>query len=209
MLAKRKLSGGGDVVFDKYIAIAGTTGVDLVELLWIPRNRQPYYGTPAIVGYEVPIQDNVMISFDSDGGTCSWTSGSIKFFPDDGGFCYGYVFLTETNKELLASSLATGWFRIIDRDTRKEIEEYAIEKGYSITVNEVTNVSVKKDPYSKTIEKKLAEANAELERLRNQMKAKTKETDFLVNEKKMILDKKAKGVKAPVSENIPEEFKKD
>lgn len=198
MITVRKLAGGGDKEHEQMISIANMVGVDLIELLWIPRNKMPYHAVVTVVGYKKPVLDRTEISFDDTGETnTKWIDSIIKFYPDEFGQCYALIYDCPENRELLASSLSTNWFRIVDKSIRSEIIELAKSKGYEIEPTPITVMKVKKSKEevdavnkAKALEKKMEEMAIQMEKLK-------REHAIANNEKNVQVGKRAAGVKVP------------
>lgn len=205
MVSIRKLAGGGDLAHEQMIGIANSLGVDVIELLWLPRNRLPFYGIPSVSGYKKPVVDRSTIStFDDIGeGSTSWIDCTVSFYPDENGFCYGLVYDCETNRDLLASSLSTNWFKIVDKRVRDEIIELAKEKGYDTDIKHLTDVKIKKS-------KEEIDAIAKAKRLEDQLEELKMKMSILEKERSRVEDIKEKnkkirldGIKLPIVDIEP------
>lgn len=203
-VVKKNLSGGGDAEFDKITSNANILGVDTIELVWVPHNRLPHYGTIQVSGYQVPIINNSSIAFDEDVQSGTWIDGAVKFFPDDRGVCYALVYDTDVNRDLLASSITNGWYRIVDRRIRDEIFKLAEEKGYSTTVAEVTEIQIKKSIREKNNENHIKELEKKLAEMAEKTKAYEKELEISKGEKVEFIEKKLAGKKLPNRDKIIE-----
>lgn len=191
MIFTRKLDGGEKKV-PKFFEQSASTGVDLIELLMIPRNKGPYFSPFEIQGYEYPIDRIGGDMFDENGTVCDWVDGTLVFYPDEKGMCYGYVFDTEKNRDLIATSLSTGWYRIVDQSKRDEILKYAESKGYDIKPRAIKQVSIRKTKRERdyedrqvSLEKQLFDTQEKLRKLELQKKEadrlKEKEVEKRVN----------------------------
>lgn len=197
MITKRKLSGGGDINFDEMMSRASSVGVDLVELLFIPRNKLPHYGTPTITGYQIPITDVTTVTFDGDGeGNSRWIDGTVRFYPDENGYCYGYVYYTDTNKELMATSLSSNWFRIVDKSVRDEVIEYAKKRGYRTEPVPFTELKIIKSKDELEAAKKVEKAEARVRELEAQIKMASIQANISKETHGEIVKERLKGVVA-------------
>src|SRR4030065_1476713 len=97
MISVKKLGGGGDSAIKEMINKSNMLGIELIELLWIPRNRLPHLATIDVIGYKVPIVSNSTNIFDDSNPDSEWIDGTVKFYNDDEGRCWGYIYDTETN----------------------------------------------------------------------------------------------------------------
>lgn len=198
MIAVRKLSGGGDKEHEQMISIANMVGVDLIELMWIPRNKMPYYAVVTVAGYKKPVIDRSELKFDETGESrVEWIDSFVKFYPDEFGQCYALIYDCPENRELLASSLSTNWFRIVDKSVRDEIISLAKSKDYEVDPTPISVFKVKKTKEeidatnkAKALEKKLEEMAIQMEKLK-------REHALAANEKNVQVGKRAAGVKVP------------
>lgn len=194
MINIKKLDGGGDKEVEALMDEAALLGVDLIELMWTPRGGKPRFSTAEVCGFEVPIgSGGERVSIDNV--KSSWIEGRAKFYPDKNGRCWGYVFDTEKNRELLMGALVDGWYRVVDNKLRAEIEKSASEKGYETEPAKISEVLIKKskrereaEEHVKNLEKKLAEAQAK-------EKQWIKELSDAQGKKEAYTDKRLKGVK--------------
>lgn len=205
MIAQKTLAGGGDTAFKMMSNNAAMLGIDLIELLWIPRNRLPHHGVIDLIGYKVPIINSGSDIYEDERPDSEWIDGTVKFYPDDNGRCWGYVYDTEDNRELLASSLANGWFRIVDKSVRNEIIEYAKKKEYRTEPYPTLQTLVKK-----TInERESDETVKRLEREKLEMEERVKllEEKLLKasGEKATIINKRIRGKKVKDQELVEDE----
>lgn len=200
MISKRKLSGGGDIAFDEMLSIASSVGVDLVELLYIPRNKLPHYGTPTIAGYQIPIVNTTTVTFDneSDGGV-RWIDGVVKFYPDENGYCYGYVYYTGVNKDLMASSLSSNWFRIIDKNIRDEVVKLAQEKGYRTEPVPFTELKIIKSEKEIEAAKEAEKAQRKIAELEAQLKLAMARANVAKEEHNGAVKERLKGIVSPAN----------
>lgn len=200
MITKRKLSGGGDIVFDEMMSIASSVGVDLVELLYIPRNKLPHFGTPSITGYQIPIVNTGIVSFDGDSdGGARWIDGTVKFYPDENGYCYGYVYYTGVNKDLMASSLSSNWFRIVDKSIRDEVYKLAQEKGYRTEPVPLTEIKILKSKEEVEAAKEVEKAQRKIAELEAQLKLATARANVAKEEHAGAVKERSKGIVSPTN----------
>lgn len=200
MITKRKLSGGGDIKFDEMMSVASSVGVDLVELLYIPRNKLPHFGSPTIAGYQVPIVNTSVVSFDSESdGGARWIDGTVKFFPDENGYCYGYVYYTSVNKDLMASSLSSNWFRIVDKNIRDEVYKLAQEKGYRTEPVPFTELKIIKSEKEVEASKEVEKAQRKIAELEAQLKLATARANIAKQEHAGTVKERLKGIVSPAN----------
>jgi hypothetical protein len=197
----KKLAAGGDTAVEKMLEVASLLGINIIELLWIKEGNQPRMDVSVVVGFQVPIVNNINPQDDvvSPNG---WVDGILTFYPDAQGRCWGYVYDTEGNRELIASSLSSGWFKVVDKNTREEINKYAESKGYKITITPKTEVNIKRtfreisaDKHAKELENKLIDMQEKMERMK-------KDLEMAKNERQVHIEKRVAGT--PI---IPEEIK--
>lgn len=124
-IAVKKLDGGGDTALNDALNKAAMLGIDIIELIWIPRNRMPYFGIMEVNGFQFPTVSINANVFDDTIPDSNWIDGTLKFYPDDAGRLWGYVYDTKENRMHLAHSLGSGWFKIVDKKIRDEIIELA------------------------------------------------------------------------------------
>lgn len=206
MISARKLAGGGDKDHESMINTANTIGIDLIELLWLPRNRLPFYGIANVSGYKKPIVDRGIVSFDdNDTSSTDWIDCTISFYPDENGFCYGLVYDCEYNRDLLAASYSTNWFKIVDKRIRDEVIDLARERGYSTEITRPSDIKLKKSKEEMDAINRAKKLEDQLEEARMKMSILEKELsrveDVKEKSKKIRLD----GIKLPIVEEPKKE----
>lgn len=171
MVESKRLGGGGDKAVPQMVESASMLGIDLIELMWIPRNGQRRSSVAQINGFRVPIMGEINYLSDNIEAN-GWIDSTLKFFPDNNGTCWGYVFDTPENRELLYRSFNNGRFRIVDKKVRDEIYTEALDRGFSVTPPERVEVMVKAsirehkaDEKAKELERKLKEMEIEKQKL--------------------------------------------
>lgn len=190
----KKLSGGGDTALKEMIDISSILGTELIELLWIPRNKAPYPYTVEVIGYKVPIMDRNINMFEDKLPESNWIDGTLKFYPDDAGRCWGYVYDIPENRELLASSLANGWFKIIDGKIKEEIVEYATIKGYKTEPYPDTIHLVKRSMDEKKAEETIKNLTKKELELKDKLFALEEELKRAKGEKATQINKRLRGI---------------
>lgn len=201
MIVNRKLSGGGDKEHEIIANTAATVGCDVIELLWLPRNRLPHFGIPRVAGYKKPLLDRTTVSFDDptvDG--IAWIDSDVKFYPDENGFCYGLIFDCEDNRKLLASSLSTNWFKIIDKRVRDEVIALAKELGFDTEPAQLTEMRIKKSRAETELAEKAKKLEDKLEEATLKLRMLEKEHERTLSEVNKNTKNKLSGIKLPVVE---------
>jgi hypothetical protein len=202
----KKLDGGGDLKVQKMIEAASILGVDLIELLWKDSNGLPRYSVAEVIGPKVPVISKETINFD-DGGTSDamWIDGTVHFYPDVNGRCWGYIFDTSENRDHLYRSFNNNWFMIVDKRTREEIKEEAIEKGYVVDAAERVEIQIKKTQREQAAEQHAKTLARKLEEMEMKKKELEKELAIAKGEKMVHVEKRLKGIKVPNRDEILEE----
>lgn len=169
MISSKSLTNGGDVDVPKFVDISVSTGIDLIELMWIPRDGQPRATSPEVHGYQYPkvIDDG---DFFAETVNVEWVDKILKFYPDGSGRCWGYVFDTEYNRKKLLHSFSNNWFRIVDKKIRDELMKEAEEAGISTKPAEKVQFIIKKTKREKEAEDKIKATERKLEELKKREK---------------------------------------
>jgi hypothetical protein len=169
MISSKSLTNGGDVDVPKFVDISVSTGIDLIELMWIPIDGQPRATSPEVHGYQYPkvIDDG---DFFAETVNVEWVDKPIKFYPDGSGRCWGYVFDTEYNRKKLLNSFSNNWFRIVDKKIRYELMKEAEEAGISTKPAEKVQFIIKKTKREKEAEDKIKATERKLEELKKREK---------------------------------------
>jgi hypothetical protein len=164
MISSKNLTSGGDVDVPKFVDISVSTGIDLIELMWIPRDGQPRATSPEVHGYQYPkvIDDE---DFFAETVNVEWVDKILKFYPDGSGRCWGYVFDTEYNRKKLLHSFSNNWFRIVDKKIRDELMKEAEEAGISTKPAEKVQFIIKKTKREREAEDKIKATERKLEEL--------------------------------------------
>lgn len=164
MISSKNLTSGGDVDVPKFVDISVSTGIDLIELMWIPRDGQPRATSPEVHGYQYPkvIDDG---DFFAETVNVEWVDKILKFYPDGSGRCWGYVFDTEYNRKKLLHSFSNNWFRIVDKKIRDELMKEAEEAGISTKPAEKVQFIIKKTKREREAEDKIKATERKLEEL--------------------------------------------
>lgn len=188
---------------EKLFDLSASVGVDLIEVQYVPprpTNGKPIV-PPTIHGYLIPNIDDTL-NVNSDGTVDSWIEGKLTFFVDPNfRIAYGYIFDIEENRELIRTSLSTGWYKVVDKKIRDEIVKEAEEKGYETDVRQKPVVNVRKtkqlieaEGHIKNLQDKLKEREKEI----NKIKKMLEETEELKDKhlkRRIIEDKPLKGIK--------------
>lgn len=175
------LLGGGDKEVPEIYNNARLAGYKVVELMWTKYKRKRT-STAQIKCAEVIDSRSFSRGFDMDSIDVKLKSGTVRFYTDDkSGYNFGYMVYTDANKERLARSLGLDWYRIVDQDILKEVEELAIRMGLPTSVQKRPDHIVKKSHREKEIENKKVkveqenrELKAELMKLKDALKEKDK-----------------------------------
>jgi len=169
MISSKSLTNGGDVDVPKFVDISVSTGIDLIELMWIPRDGQPRATSPEVHGYQYPkvIDDG---DFFAETVNVEWVDKPIKFYPDGSGRCWGYVFDTEHNRKKLLNSFSNNWFRIVDKKIKDELMKEAEEAGISTKPAEKVQFIIKKTKREREAEDKIKATERKLEELKKREK---------------------------------------
>lgn len=194
MISFKKLGGGGDKDVEKMVETASIVGVDLIEMIWLPKNGLPYFAVAEVIGYKVPIINRNSNIFD-DVQANGWIDGTLKFYPDATGRCWGYVYDTDENRELIASSLTNNWFRVIDKRVKEEIYKLAEERGWETDAMTESQFLVKKSKREKEAELHIKALEKKIEEFKRKEELAKKELDITKGEKVAYTDKRLKGVK--------------
>ena len=194
MINYKKLVGGGAEDVEKLVDEASVIGVDLIELMWTPRNGLPRESVARVVGFKVPVKTgNDIIT--SEHANASWIDGEAKFYPDPNGRCWGYVYDTEANRKLIMTSLSSGRFRIVDSKIRGEIIAEAEKLEIPTEVSHVTEVSVKKSKREVEAERRIKNAEEKLRDYKAKMNKLENALADAEGKKKVYHEKRLKGVK--------------
>jgi hypothetical protein len=169
MISSKNLTCGGDVDVPKFVDISVSTGIDLIELMWVPRDGQPRATAPEVHGYKYPkvIDDE---DFFAETVNVEWVDKPLKFYPDNNGRCWGYVFDIKENREKLLSSFSNNWFRIVDKKIRDELMKEAEEAGISTKPAEKVQFIIKKTKREREAEDKIKATERKLEELKKREK---------------------------------------
>jgi hypothetical protein len=194
MITEKRLSGGGDIALKEMINISSVLSKDLIELLWIPRNRQPYPSVVTVVGYKFPIVNHNMNMFDSDTLESDWVDGILRFYPDDHGRCWGYVYDTEENRKIIATTLASGWYKIVDKKIKDEIVELAKSLGVPHEPIPDSFSIVKKNVNEKKTSVEIDKLTKEKEEMEFRMKQLEKRLFEATEEKATLVNTRIRGV---------------
>jgi len=171
MVMQRKLL-SGETETEELLNRASQTGLNVIELLL--RNKR---SSPKIfMGFDVPeFQDGVLNPSIDATASVTYIQKQVLFNPDKDGFCWGYVIDTPKNRDMIAKSLKTGWFRITDKKIEDEIKQYAEEHGIDLIIRESNLIKVKKTPKEEKLEVALEKAQKEMLELKKALYKKEAE----------------------------------
>lgn len=188
----RKLSAGGDSDVSKMIENASMLGINVIELLWIKEGNFPRMDVSIVIGFQFPKMSNIN-PLEENISPEGWVDGILKFYPDLQGRCWGYVYDTPTNRDLIASGFSSGWYKVVDKTTREEIIKYAEEKGYSTVVTPKVEVNIKKTSREISAEKHVKELENKLTDLKEKMERLEKDKELAKNERMVHIEKRLTG----------------
>jgi hypothetical protein len=208
MVVLKKLDGGGDKALEKMVEDASVIGCDLIELLWLTKNGQPRWSIAQIIGFKYPVVGKAGNLLD-DVQAESWVDGTVKFYPDVNGRCWGYIFDTKENRELIYSSLSNGWFRIVDKTLREEIMKEASERGFKTEPTSKKEEMIKKTNRELVAEKRAKTLEKELEETKKKLEALVRESLYINNEKMVSVQKRIEGNPLPSNEEMMQKVEKE
>jgi hypothetical protein len=126
----------GEKEVEKIINLASQGGYGVIELVWSMFRKS----NTKIIGFEIPIDDSSRERSNPNSLEIDLTTsiktvvGIVNFYVDDGGRCWGYVIDTPYNRDQIAKSIKTGWYKIVDAKIREDIYKLAEQKGYETTI---------------------------------------------------------------------------
>ena len=194
-------SGGGDKEVESMIGTSALLGVDLIEVMWIPRTGNPRWAVAKIAGFLFPIVRNVDPTKE-DITADSWIDGTLKFYPDPNGRCWGYIYDCPENREKIYNSMSTGWFRVVDKKLRDELIEEAKAKGIKTDRNIRSQSITKKSRTEKEAEDKAKSLETKLFHMEEQMKKYQKELEEAKNIRQVKIEERIKGISIPDSKEV-------
>ena len=103
MMNVKKLDGGGDKIVEQMMENATLLGIDLIELMWVSKNGVPRWSTAKISGFKLPVISKIS-PVDDDVTAEGWIDGTLYFYPDKNGRCWGYVYDCPENRKLMFTS---------------------------------------------------------------------------------------------------------
>jgi len=192
MISSKNLTNGGDIDVPKFVDISVATGIDLIELMWLPKDGQPRATSPEVHGYQYPkvIGDE---DFFAETVNVEWEDKPIKFYPDNNGRCWGYVFDVKENREKLLNSFSNNWFRIVDKKVREEFLKEAEELGLPTKPAEKVQFIIKKTKREKEAEDKIKATERKLEDLEKRKKELEEALAEATGKKIEYVSKRVKG----------------
>jgi hypothetical protein len=205
MFSVKKLDDGGSDAVAKMLEDAALLGVDVIELLWKESTIRPRHTSAQVVGIKFPRISGGSINVEGmiENADSMWVDGTLKFYPDANGRCWGYIYDIPANREHLYYSFNNDWFSIVDKRIREEIKQEAEERGIDSTPAEKVEISIKKtkreleaEAHAKALQKKLDDLEQKEKELKKELAlAKGEKTDYA--EKRVL-----KGVKIPDREKF-------
>ncbi len=195
----RKLDTGTKDV-ERMFETSASIGVDLIEVLWTKSTRK---SIATIAGFFVPVIGELNkqeASFQAD----RWIEGNVKFYLDERSNAWGYIYDTPENRERIYGSLSSGWFRVVDKRLREEIEKEAAERGFKTTVTPQVETNIRKTQREMQAEKQAKNLESKLEDMKREQEILKRELEIARNEKMVQVEKRLKGT--PV---VKEEIKVD
>lgn len=202
----KKLSPSHADIVDNMIDTANQLGIDIIELLWTPFNGAPTYAIQEIIGYKFPIVDNLNILADTTNAS-DWVEGILKFYPDGKGRCWGFLYDTPDNRELIYTTFSSGWYRIVDSKLREQLLAEAALKEIPTDKAQRTDVQIKKSKREVEAERHAKELAERLEDTKKKMKKIEEELALARNEKQVRVEKRLTGVKIENREELIEQLK--
>jgi phage pi2 protein 07 len=169
--------------------------------MWIPKNGQPRYDVAEVNGFKIPkigkstgIEDTIRADF--------WYDGTVKFYPDANGRCWGFTYDIPENRKLLYNSFRSGWFKIVNNNLREEIKKEAEELGINTSRAIRTEVNVKKTAKERDAEQAIAVKERKIEELMAKMADLKKELDVVKNIKQVSIEERVAGTPTPDPEVV-------
>lgn len=196
MINTSRLGGGGDKAVPQMIENASLLGIDLIELLWTPYNKQKRASIAQIIGFKIPVMGDIDVTnetIEADG----WIDSTLKFYPDINGNCWGYCYDTKENREILYRSFAGGRFRIVDKKIRDEIFNEAEKRGFAVEAPVRTEVMVKVSTREKKSEEYAKALEMELREMKLKLEQKQYDLDVAQGKKLAKAERRLLGVKIP------------
>lgn len=202
MIIPKELLGEGNDEVKKILTLASTVGCDVIELLWVPDNGQPRFAVAEVSGYKKPVVGDAGFSVEDDIKVDGWVDYTLKFYPDVNGRCWGYVYDTPENRELLYRSFSNNWFRVVDKKVREELLKEAHDKEIDTEIPDKIKINVKVTKREREAEDKVKATERKLEEAKKRMKELEEILATTKGEKADYTNKRLKGVKVPNRDEI-------
>lgn len=174
-------------------------GIDIIELRYIHRTGQQVDpGSPftvEIVGYEFPKLGS--FNYNSTQPEGMWAEGTLVFYSDANGIPWGYVPDTPKNRQLIKTSLSTGFFMVTNGRLREEIIREAKEEGIDVEIPSPTEVGIKKTKRERQAEQHATNVEKKLKEMEDMKRKLEEELAIAKGEKVQHINKRLKGVKIP------------
>jgi len=160
----RKLA-SGDKEISRFVDLASQGGYGIIELVWAKVRNS----TAKVSGFEIPVDNTNRERKDPNSREVDLSidvqkiSGMTRFFPDNSGRCWGYIIDTDANREKLAATLKTGWFKIVDNKIKEEIVKMAAEKEYPTEPLPKQRYGIKVSKQEQFLKEELEEARRQLD----------------------------------------------
>lgn len=199
-----KFGGGGDKIIREYYDNASLLGVNIIEVLWVSKTGLPIYDVMEIRGFKYPVMDDSPV-LDDLVTSAKWIDGTLKFFPDGKGRCWGYIFDIPENRQLIKTSLSTNWFKVVDQNVREEILKEAESEGIRTVPVPKTEVIIKKTVREEAAEKHAKTLANKLEEMQAKMREMQKELEIAQNTRNVHVQKRLEGTPIPVVDEKIEE----
>ena len=197
----------GDVIIEKLFEDLSSLGVDAIELRYNNKTGMPTYDVVEINGFKFPRLGNINLQTGTPEGM--WVDGTLRFFPDKNGVCWGYLPDIPENRDLIKTSLSTNWFFIVDKRLREELIKEAQDEGIDVTVPDRVEVGVKKTKKEREAERHAATLAKRLEEAEMKQKELREELAIAKGEKVEHLNKRLRGVKIPDRETARKNIQGD
>lgn len=207
-ISLKGLSGGGDKDVEAILENASILGIDVIELMWLPKNGQPRWDTAEVNGFKVPrigkltgVEDTIRAEY--------WYDGTAKFYPDKNGRCWGFVYDIPENRKLLYHAFRSNWFKIVNNELREKIKKEAEDLGINTERAIRKEVNVKKTVREREAEKIITGNQNKIESLMAQLADLKRELDVAKNIKQVSIDNRVAGSPVPFPEEPVVDIKKE
>jgi hypothetical protein len=203
MLVIKKLSEGGTDDLTNMIEQASLAGCDLIECVWNESKKIARRTAAQVIGFKVPTGARI----DESGAVSEWIDGTVKFYPDNNGVCWGYIFDTPENRKDLYYAFSNDWFSIVDAKVREQIKQEAEEAGISTKPADKFSIPIKKSRREVEADRHIKNLEKDREEMKHKLEALERELMETKGEKAVYFEKRLKGVKIQNRDEILEEKK--